>query len=201
SKEKELVSIIEQMIRDKFSQSTLIPEVTKKRIPKEKVEQKSFYFDQTTEIQKELVKPYVSTSREMLQENEVAHGVINEDIVKEPETSIDKTVEVEQEITEPEITVDEIVDKGNRVPKLYPIGQLQGTYILAQNELGFYMVDQHAAQERIKYEFYKSKLGKPSSDLQQLLFPLTFEFTTDEMILIEKNYDEFQKIGLFLEPF
>ncbi|GAY74670.1 DNA mismatch repair protein MutL [Sporolactobacillus inulinus] len=40
-----------------------------------------------------------------------------------------------------------------RMPKLYPIGQMHGTYIFAQNEDGLYIIDQHAAQERIKYEF------------------------------------------------
>ena len=85
---------------------------------------------------------------------------------------------------------------------MYPIGQLQGTYILAQNEQGFYMIDQHAAQERIKYEFYKEQLAKPEgTGQQQLLFPLTFEFTMNEMSFIEKHMDQLQQIGLFLEPF
>ena len=41
----------------------------------------------------------------------------------------------------------------SRVPPLYPIGQMHGTYIFAQNEHGLYIIDQHAAQERIKYEY------------------------------------------------
>lgn len=48
-----------------------------------------------------------------------------------------------------------------RVPTLYPIGQHHGTYILAQNDEGLYIIDQHAAQERIKYEFFREKkLGR-----------------------------------------
>src|SRR5699024_9991454 len=88
-----------------------------------------------------------------------------------------------------------------RVPTLYPIGQLPGTYILAQNERGFYMIDQHAAQERIKYEFFKKKLGETTEELQQLLLRLTFEFTNEEILFIQNHDYELQHTGLFLEPF
>src|SRR5699024_7992450 len=88
-----------------------------------------------------------------------------------------------------------------RIPMLYPIGQLQGTYILAQNEHGLYMIDQHAAQERIKYEFYKEKLGKPERAIQQLLMPLTFDFTTNEVMFIQENEEKLQEVGIFLEHF
>jgi DNA mismatch repair ATPase MutL len=37
------------------------------------------------------------------------------------------------------------------------VGQVHGTYIIAQNEFGMYMIDQHAAQERIKYEYFRDK--------------------------------------------
>src|SRR5690625_5849831 len=63
------------------------------------------------------------------------------------------------------------------------------------------MIDQHAAQERIKYEFFKEKLGEPSSDIQQLLFPLTFEFTKSEMMYIDQYMDKLESVGLLLESF
>src|SRR5699024_3852760 len=91
--------------------------------------------------------------------------------------------------------------KTERVPMMYPIGQLQGTYILAQNEQGFYMIDQHAAQERIKYEFFKKQLGKPVEDEQQLLIPLQFDFTPDEVILLEQYKEELASVGVVLEHF
>lgn len=40
------------------------------------------------------------------------------------------------------------------------VGQVHGTYIIAQNENGMFMIDQHAAQERIKYEYFREKLAK-----------------------------------------
>ena len=42
-----------------------------------------------------------------------------------------------------------------RVPYMEVVGQVHGTYIIAQNENGMFMIDQHAAQERIKYEYFR----------------------------------------------
>jgi len=89
----------------------------------------------------------------------------------------------------------------SRVPPLYPIGQMHGTYIFAQNERGLYMIDQHAAQERIKYEFFKEKVGMVAAELQELLVPLTFEYSTDEYIKIDEYRNELEKVGVFLESF
>ncbi|MBP2240217.1 DNA mismatch repair protein MutL [Cytobacillus eiseniae] len=89
----------------------------------------------------------------------------------------------------------------SRVPPLYPIGQMHGTYIFAQNEKGLYIIDQHAAQERIKYEYFKEKVGQVESELQEMLIPLTFEYSTDEFIKIDEYKHELEKVGVFLEPF
>ncbi|SEM49526.1 DNA mismatch repair protein MutL [Mesobacillus persicus] len=89
----------------------------------------------------------------------------------------------------------------SRVPPLYPIGQMHGTYILAQNENGLYIIDQHAAQERIKYEYFREKVGQVASELQEMLVPLTFEYSPDECIRINEFLPELEKVGVFLEPF
>src|SRR5699024_7169887 len=80
-----------------------------------------------------------------------------------------------------------------RVPMMHPIGQLHGTYILAQNDNGFYMIDQHAAQERIKYERFRKKLGQTENELQELLIPLTFDFSKQESIFIDHHIQELEK--------
>ncbi len=89
----------------------------------------------------------------------------------------------------------------SRVPPLYPIGQMHGTYIFAQNEQGLYIIDQHAAQERIKYEYFKEKVGMVAAELQELLVPLTFEYSTDDYVKIDEYRDELESVGVFLEPF
>lgn len=89
----------------------------------------------------------------------------------------------------------------SRVPPLYPIGQMHGTYIMAQNDKGLYLIDQHAAQERIKYEYFKDKVGQVESQLQELLVPLTFDYSLDEALKIEEHKHELEKVGIFLEEF
>lgn len=89
----------------------------------------------------------------------------------------------------------------SRIPPLYPIGQMHGTYILAQNDQGLYIIDQHAAQERIKYEYFREKVGRVEKQLQDLLVPLTFEYSTDEYIKIQENLEELAYVGVFMEPF
>ncbi|WNF24577.1 DNA mismatch repair endonuclease MutL [Mesobacillus jeotgali] len=89
----------------------------------------------------------------------------------------------------------------SRVPPLYPIGQMHGTYILAQNDRGLYIIDQHAAQERIKYEYFRDKVGEVATELQEMLVPITLEYSADECIKINENQHELEKVGVFLEPF
>lgn len=57
---------------------------------------------------------------------------------------------------------------------------------------------QHAAQERVKYEFFKQKLGKPINESQELLIPLTFDFSKKEAIFIEEAKDTLEKPDYFL---
>lgn len=89
----------------------------------------------------------------------------------------------------------------SRVPPLYPIGQMHGTYILAQNDRGLYIIDQHAAQERIKYEYFRDKVGEVATELQEMLVPITLEYSADECIKINEHQHELEKVGVFLEPF
>lgn len=117
----------------------------------------------------------------------------------ENESIVDEIIENDTEQFEDISEVESV--SPNRVPPLYPIGQMHGTYIFAENENGLYIIDQHAAQERIKYEFYKEKIGDVPKDLQELLIPITLEFSNDEYIKLEENLDELKKVGLFLEPF
>jgi DNA mismatch repair protein MutL len=93
------------------------------------------------------------------------------------------------------------VQTESRVPPLYPIGQMHGTYIFAQNEKGLYIIDQHAAQERLKYEYFREKVGRVESELQELLMPLTLEYSTDEYLKIFEYKDELENVGVFLEEF
>lgn len=193
SKERELFQAIEDMIRSKFRETTLIPEIRQKVEQREKSIQHRLDFDQTDQ-HSETIK---NTKTNAFEESQVAASKfkptvspVTNHIIADPVID-DVAINYEQE---------EKHDK-ERIPPLYPIGQLQGTYILAQNEDGLYMIDQHAAQERIKYEVFKDRLGKPTKHVQELLIPITFEFSQQETIFIEKFKEELEKVGLFFEEF
>ena len=188
SKEKELIALIEKMIKESFKNLTLIPNITK---PKEKREkQKTLQMDAET-FQAESIQNFEPVSQHNIFEDSQTTNE-SQEVVPEEESELIKEVFNPHETKE---------DTSERIPNLYPIGQLQGTYILAQNEQGFYMIDQHAAQERIKYEFYRDKLAETDNELQSLLIPVTFEFTNDELLFIKENGQLLNDVGLFFESF
>lgn len=86
-------------------------------------------------------------------------------------------------------------------PELHWIGQHHGTYIVAQSEDGLYLIDQHAAHERINYEYYLHKFGNPVAASQGLLVPLTLEFTPGEAYQLRELLPLFREAGVELEPF
>lgn len=86
-------------------------------------------------------------------------------------------------------------------PELTLIGQHHGTYLIAQNEDGLYLIDQHAAHERVNYEYYYEKFGAPEDASQELLIPITMEFTSAESEKLKDRLAWFQKAGVILEHF
>ncbi|MDD4388543.1 MAG: DNA mismatch repair endonuclease MutL [Bacilli bacterium] len=118
-----------------------------------------------------------------------------------PETpEILKEAVIQQEFSLIDNAKDLLIDT-DRLPKMYYIGQLFGTYILAQNEDDFFLIDQHAAYERINYELYKEELKRPDHRRYELLIPFKINFTSAEAALVRERFDDFLKIGLELEDF
>lgn len=68
----------------------------------------------------------------------------------------------------------------NRLPYLEYVGIFSGTYILFQNREGLYLMDQHAAAERIRYEHYYDALGDPVFATKQRLIPYELSLSDDE---------------------
>jgi len=88
-----------------------------------------------------------------------------------------------------------------RFPELEYFGQMHGTFLFAQGEDGLYIIDQHAAQERIKYEYYREQIGEVSRDLQELMIPIVLEYPADDYLRIIEGKDTLEQVGLFLEDF
>lgn len=86
-------------------------------------------------------------------------------------------------------------------PELEYFGQMHGTYLFAQSKNGLYIIDQHAAQERVKYEYYREKIGDVDSGLQQLLIPYLFEFSSSDFITLQEKMTILNQVGLYLEVY
>lgn len=192
SKEKELGQLITQMLKGAFHQQQLIPsgEVSKKQ--KLASEQLQIDFDKKKSEPPRLDQPF-----HYKQPPEQDNSYVAEEnaLYESLDALLDHPEEKQEEQEEVTITPTE------RLPKLYPIGQMHATYILAQNEKGLYIIDQHAAQERIKYEFYREKIGEVARELQDLLVPIVLEFSTDEYVRLEEQKQKLEEVGVFLEPF
>ncbi|KUO69354.1 MAG: hypothetical protein APF77_02420 [Clostridia bacterium BRH_c25] len=81
------------------------------------------------------------------------------------------------------------------------IGQLFGTYVLGQQEDTFYLIDQHAAHERIMFEYIKEKYNTKSIAMQELLMPIIIELSPAEKLLYSENTLIFQNLGFEIEWF
>ncbi|MFA5407980.1 MAG: DNA mismatch repair endonuclease MutL [Bacilli bacterium] len=92
-----------------------------------------------------------------------------------------------------------INEDNQKIPEMYPVGLVKGTYIICQNELGMYMIDQHAAKERVNYEHYLDALGKPNNNSIDMLIPITMEFPYNEFIIIKQNIDILKDMNFDVE--
>jgi len=96
--------------------------------------------------------------------------------------------------------LNENVDKlDKKLPYLEYIGQYAGTYLIFQNETGLFLMDQHAAAERVRYEKYLEALINPTNISQELLVPAIIEVSKDERIFIDSHIEDFNKLGITLE--
>jgi len=85
--------------------------------------------------------------------------------------------------------------------ELYYIGQLHGTYLLAQNEEGLFIVDQHAAMERVEYEKNYGLLGSAGPESVKPLFPLVLNYPADELLKMEPLFGTLLGLGFEFEAF
>ncbi|WP_353947745.1 DNA mismatch repair endonuclease MutL [Sporolactobacillus sp. Y61] len=212
SKEKDLCTLITGTIREAFHRQRLIPAVgTKMHREHPQVEQQAMDFSPDVAIGPDLSasgSPAAEHSpvSEEQPPKETISGTerIGESMEQSGDQVYRRSLPQEGDEMEPASSSEEPSDEmktSSRMPKLYPIGQMHGTYIFAQNEDGLYIIDQHAAQERINYEYYREKVGENAREVQELLVPMTFEFTHSEYETVMEYHDYLKEIGLDFESF
>ncbi|MDF1500306.1 MAG: DNA mismatch repair endonuclease MutL [Anaerolineales bacterium] len=89
----------------------------------------------------------------------------------------------------------------DRVPLLRPVGQVGASYLVAEGPDGLYLIDQHAAHERILFDAFMEANRSGSLEAQQLLDPVAVEFSPGEAETIEAHLDVLNDLGFHVEQF
>lgn len=136
--------------------------------------------------------------------NDVIESIVSNMVKKEEtlQTELEFRIE-ENKDSEKVLNTDEnlIINREMKSITLYPVGLALGTYIIAQNEEGLYLIDQHAAQERVNYERYMKALEKRDNPTVHLLIPIIIEVSASEFLILKDNLNILLDMGFLIEEF
>ena len=224
SKERELMALLSEAISNSLKEQALIPDALENLAKstlrnRQKVEQtvlplkeNTLYYEKT-----ELSKP----SQAEVADHQVELTEEGRDLTLFAKETLDqltkpaklhfaerKPVSYDQ-LDHPELdlaSLDKAYDKLEReesssFPELEFFGQMHGTYLFAQGRDGLYIIDQHAAQERVKYEEYRESIGNVDQSQQQLLVPYIFEFPADDALRLRERMPLLEEVGVFLAEY
>lgn len=206
SDEKELGKIIEQAIAEALVETVRIPAgldniYKSRRHNKEaKAEQLSF----TVQESKKPFPPFGDLEEEMslLDDELLAHQDSEELLtIMEYDNDSDSSQADDDSLIlfDDDSHLASSEEETKSFPQLDYIGQLHGTFLLAQNEQGLYLIDQHAAQERIKYEEFRESILTKGTALQTLLTPIVFELSASDFQKITNHLEELEQLDIHLE--
>lgn len=153
-----------------------------------------------SKLNKKILIPKVEVKTPIYEEQKLELSRIGE---AKPSYESELFEEIPLEINEDleEVTLDLEEKETDRLPELYPVGLVHGTYIVCQNELGMYLIDQHAAKERVNYEYYKEKFGNPIKEKTAMLIPVTVELTGSDNVIFKENIAFMNSLGFKVEEF
>lgn len=222
SKERELMALISQAIANALKEQDLIPDAlenlaksTIRRTEKPvqttlPLKENRLYYDRESQDFK--LRPEVADPQLPLTDEATADSISQENPVEKPTSAIkfaERKAAVYDELDHPELdlaSLDKAYDKlegeeASTFPELEYFGQMHGTYLFAQGNGGLYIIDQHAAQERVKYEEYRESIGDVDGSQQQLLVPYIFEFPADDLIRLQQRKHLLEEVGVYLEEY
>ena len=179
SNQEDLNNLVFDLIRNAITKKTLIPNID--------LLDKDDYFKEKEVKEVEKVnfdKLTIDFASMDIKEDTIPY---NEDLVTEQEELVLDMVD------------NDIEDK--KYPKLEVVGLVHGTFIIAQDEEGMYLIDEHAAKERINYEIVCDKLASNNQEKFEMLIPLTLEFSNSEFIILKENLDFIRSYGFDIDEF
>ena len=180
-----LKELIENTIINTLKTKILIPKIETK-------EQKSevTYQNLSLNLDRNNIIKNNNENIEYDKDKEKLNNLVN--YISEPNNELDNE-EVKEEY------IEEIINE--KLPELYPIGLALGTYIVCENEKGIYLIDQHAAEERVNYERNSYLLSHPSNNVISPLVPIVITIPNNEYIKIKENIDILKELNFTIEEF
>ena len=180
SKQSELNELVTKTIKDALYKSMLIPKIEVKEVKN------------NNEIN--IIKEIEETSKPI-------EYIVNKDIkiLNDEQVKFDFK-KVENKIKE---SNKEKKEKNSDIKKLelYPCGLVMGTYIICENETNMYLIDSHAAHERINYEKYIKNLEKEDVNTIDLLIPITIELTPSDYLKFNERKEILINMGFNINEF
>ena len=176
------------------------PETIEAAVPlKEEIVEKTMTVPLETEQEKASIVE--ETPEPLVEEPAPVEEEVYEEAASSDHPEFDLSTQSGEKVIEQAITKLEKEQPKERFPMLEYFGQMHGTYLFAQSKDGLYIVDQHAAQERIKYEYFREKIGDVSDDLQELLVPFVLDYPSNDAIKLKEQTELLQEVGIYLEEF
>lgn len=216
SKEKELMDLIREAIGQALKEQELIPDALEnlaksstQKAPKPiqtslPLQQPNLYYDAEKQdfftkprenVVSEEIKPFEELNRETDSSVKRAERTIQDSLDQHGNLDLKNKNKLARLVEQLEN------EETSTFPELDYFGQMHGTYLFAQGKSGLYIIDQHAAQERVKYEYYREKIGEVDSSLQQLLVPYLFEFSPADFIRLQEKMPLLEQVGIYLETY
>lgn len=191
TEERMLLSLIKTTINETLQTLMLIPEMKDDK-------PKQTFINETLDFSNQKEEPKEGYKYESLKvtSDEEKPSLVKEDFVNYINTLVEKKQEKEKEHQEE--VIEEVIDSSTKLPRLEYIGQYLGTYLIAQNEEGLYLIDQHAAAERVRYENYLDRMSNVEIASTELLIPITLNLSNQEVLALKDNLNVFKHLGLEL---
>ncbi len=196
SKMESLEDLITNMIKSALEKLVLIPEAKYEDRPVANISKVEVGPLKDDFKKEEVTKPIFSslefdfsTEYPSIKEEEVKYDSLN-NLSAEATDSTSKEIDIKQER-----------DSDNKFKMIEPLALVHGTYIIGENEDGMYIMDQHAVNERINYEYYKEAMGKDTKETIDLLVPIKLELSNSEYIIVKNHFNLLEELGFSFEEF
>ncbi|AMC92450.1 DNA mismatch repair protein MutL [Erysipelothrix larvae] len=191
SKEEDLIQCVLNTIENSLNTTTVTARVFKEKPREEQVDFKQDLIETTP-------APFVP----VLKSEEETLSVTQEAVIELNHNSEETETDYEPIILE-DLKVEEDIEdvESSRIEPLTVLSQMSGKYILAQGDQGLYIIDQHAAMERIRYEYYQSMLLHNQYPTQPLLMPVLLEGRQKALSRLGELIQIFNAVQIDIEPF